>query len=150
MALPRLSSLEDCGDFSKTVEVFLPQLYALPSQILENIGSPAALTQLYIDTNPLISGFVGSLAWGFVFLVVSEINRNWSQVDRLWSLLPNLYIIHVAVWARLAGMPHARVDLIAIFSTAWSVRLSTGFRFWFADSLLVVPIDIQLLAKGWV
>ncbi|KAL6404003.1 DUF1295 domain-containing protein [Ilyonectria robusta] len=128
MALPHLSSLEDCGDFSKTVEVFLPQLYALPSQILENIDSPAALTQLYIDTNPLISGFAASLAWGFVFLVISEINRNWSQVDRLWSLLPNLYIIHVAVWARLAGMPHARVDLIAIFSTAWSCRLT--YNYW--------------------
>ncbi|KAH7162384.1 hypothetical protein B0J13DRAFT_9144 [Dactylonectria estremocensis] len=128
MAIPLLKSIEDCGDFSKTVEPFLPQLYALPNQILENIASPAALSQLYIDTNPLISAFAASLVLGFIFLVVSEINRNWSQVDRLWSLLPNLYIIHIAVWARLAGMPHARIDLIAIFSTAWSCRLT--YNYW--------------------
>lgn len=124
MALPLVKSLADCGDFAKTVEPYIPQLYALPGQVLEAITSPAALKELYIQTNPLISAFAASLVFGFIFLVVSEINKNYSQVDRLWSILPNLYIIHLAGWARLAGVPHSRIDLIAAFTTLWSVRSS--------------------------
>lgn len=121
MALPLLKSLEDCADFSKTVEPYLPQLYALPNEVLSNIASPTALKHLYLRTNPLISGFAISLVLGFVFLVVSEYHKNYSQVDRMWSILPNLYVIHFAVWARLAGAPHSRLDLIAVFTTLWSV-----------------------------
>lgn len=121
MALPLLASLKDCGDYSKTVEPFIPQLYELPYQVLENIGSLSSLKQLYVDTNPLITGFAASITLAFIFLVVSEINRNYSQVDRMWSLLPNLYVVHIAAWARLAGLPHSRVDLIATATTLWSV-----------------------------
>jgi hypothetical protein len=128
MAVPLLKSIRDCGDFSKSVEPYIPQLYALPRQILANITSPAGLRQLYVDTNPLISAFGLSVAFGAIFLVVSEINRNWSQVDRLWSILPNFYIIHLAVWARLTGMAHSRLDLVAIFSTIWSVRFSNSAK----------------------
>ncbi|KAM5351316.1 hypothetical protein ACJ41O_004039 [Fusarium nematophilum] len=128
MALPFLKSIEDCGDYAKTVEPFIPQLYALPEQILENLANPSALKQLYIDTNPLISGFAASLALGLIFLVVSEINRNYSQVDRAWSVLPNLYIVHLAVWARLAGLPPSRIDLVAAATTIWSCRLT--FNYW--------------------
>ncbi|KAK7418850.1 hypothetical protein QQX98_003712 [Neonectria punicea] len=149
MALPLLKSLEDCSDFSKTVEPFLPQLYALPSKILENVRSPAALTQLYIDTNPLISGFAVSVVVSFVVLVVSEINRNWSQIDRLWSLLPNFYIVHLAVWARLAGVPHIRIDLIALFSTLWSCRLT--FNYWRKGGYNVGSEDYRWeIVKGYV
>ncbi|KAH6897253.1 hypothetical protein B0T10DRAFT_506833 [Thelonectria olida] len=128
MAVPLLKSIRDSGDFSKSVEPYIPQLYALPRQILANIANPSGLGQLYVDTNPLISAFGLSVAFGAIFLVVSEINRNWSQVDRMWSILPNFYILHLAVWARLAGLSHSRLDLVAVFSTIWSVRLT--FNYW--------------------
>ncbi|KAM0341945.1 hypothetical protein ACHAPQ_000249 [Fusarium lateritium] len=128
MTLPFVKSLEDCGDYAKTVEPFIPQLYALPRQVLDNIASPDGLRQLYVDTNPLVSGFAISVALGFVFLVVSEINRNYSQVDRMWSILPNLYIVHLSVWARLAGVPSSRVDLISLATTLWSCRLT--YNYW--------------------
>ncbi|RSL76101.1 hypothetical protein CEP51_010270 [Fusarium floridanum] len=128
MAFPFLKSIEDCGDYAKTVEPFIPQLYALPGQILDNIADPSGLRQLYIDTNPLISAFAASVAFSFIFLVVSEINRNYSQVDRMWSLLPNLYIVHLAVWARLAGVPSSRIDLVAAATTVWSCRLT--YNYW--------------------
>ncbi|KAF7551601.1 hypothetical protein G7046_g7672 [Stylonectria norvegica] len=127
MALPLLKSLEDCGDYAKTVEPFIPQLYALPRQILDSIASPTALQQLYIDTNPLISAFAVSIVVGFIVLIVSEVNRNYSQIDRLWSILPNLYIVHMAVWARLAGEPHDRIDLVALATTLWSCRLTFNY-----------------------
>ena len=123
MGLPILRSVKECGDFALTVEPFIPELYALPQLLLNNISSPAALKQLYIETNPLVSGFAASIFLGFVFLVVSEVNRNYSQVDRFWSILPNLYNVHMAVWAFLAGLPYSRLALVALFSTVWSVRL---------------------------
>lgn len=126
MSLPFVKSIEDCGEYAKTVQPYIPQLYALPRQILDNIASPDGLRQIYVDTNPLISGFAISIALGFVFLVVSEINRNYSQVDRMWSILPNLYVVHLSVWARLAGIPSSRVDLIAAATTLWSVCVLTS------------------------
>lgn len=123
-ALPSLKRIEECADFYKTVEPFIPQFYALPARLLATGGSPHDLKQVYAETNPLVSAAAASLFLGFIFLVVSEINRNYSQVDRMWSLLPNLYIVHLAVWARVAGVPHARLDLVATFTTLWSVRSS--------------------------
>ncbi|KAL7960716.1 hypothetical protein V8C34DRAFT_275453 [Trichoderma compactum] len=128
MALPQVKSLQDCVDYSKVVEPFLPQLYQLPHRIWESIDSLDALRELYVTTNPLISGFAASLAVGLLALIASEINRNYSQIDRLWSILPNLYVVHIALWARVAGLPHGRVDLIAVCTTIWSIRLT--YNYW--------------------
>ncbi|CAG9972227.1 unnamed protein product [Clonostachys byssicola] len=125
MALPTLQTIEECGDYAKTVEPFIPQLIGLPSSLLNNT---AGLTQLYVETNPLVSAFAASVAFSVAFFIVSELNRNYSQVDRLWSILPNLYVVHLALWARLAGLPHSRIDLIAVFTSLWSARLT--FNYW--------------------
>ncbi|QPH01421.1 hypothetical protein C2857_005621 [Epichloe festucae Fl1] len=127
-ALPVLTSIEDCSDFSKTVEPFIDQFYQLPGRLVASVGSTEALHRLYVETNPLVSGFSASLFLAGVFLIVSEINRNYSQVDRLWSILPNLYIVHLAVWARSTGLDHTRIDMVALFSTAWSIRLT--YNYW--------------------
>lgn len=121
MAQPHFLSLEDCAEWSKTVEPFLPQLYELPGRLLDNIADPGKLLQLYKQTNPLISGFAFSLFLGAVFLVVSEINRNYSQVDRMWSLLPTIYNVHFKVWASLNNVSSPRLDLIVFWSVVWSV-----------------------------
>ncbi|KND95165.1 hypothetical protein TOPH_00697 [Tolypocladium ophioglossoides CBS 100239] len=127
MLLPVLESLRDCSEYSLTVEPFLPQLYALPARLLD-VRDSEGLTQLYIETNPLLSAFAVSVFLAGVFLIVSEVNRNYSQVDRLWSILPNVYVDHLAIWARLAGLPHSRIDLVAAFTTVWSCRLT--FNYW--------------------
>ncbi|KAK0621250.1 hypothetical protein B0T17DRAFT_617721 [Bombardia bombarda] len=128
MALPALRALEDCSDWSKTVEPFIPQFYALPEKLLQVSTSPQGLVQLYRETNPLVSGFALSLFLGAVFLVVSEINRNYSQVDRCWSLLPTIYLAHFNLWARLAGLPSQRLDAAVFVGTAWSIRLT--YNYW--------------------
>ncbi|KAL2752509.1 hypothetical protein ACRALDRAFT_2044308 [Sodiomyces alcalophilus JCM 7366] len=126
-ALPPLEKLEECADFSKTVSPFLPQLYDLPHKILENITSPQGLLRVYIETNPLIFGFGVSIFLSVVFLVAAEWNRNWSQVDRAWSFLPNLYIGHLALWARLAGVPSERIEFVLAATTLWSARLTYNY-----------------------
>lgn len=121
MALPILQTLDECSDFSKTVEPFIPQLYELPQRLLRAFSGREGLVDLYLDTNPLISGFAFSVFLGAVFLVAAEINRNYSQVDRFWSLLPTFYIAHFDLWAHLSGLPSQRIDIILLFSTLWSV-----------------------------
>lgn len=122
-ALPVVRSMVECTDFSKTVTPFLDQFYALPQLILEAGLSAEGLKEVYATTNPLISGFAFSLALAPIFLILSEINRNYSQVDRVWSILPSVYTAHYAIWARLNGIPTQRLDNILAFSVAWSVSL---------------------------
>jgi hypothetical protein len=127
-AMPVITSFGDCASFAKTVSPYIPQLYALPNTIYAHLTNPSALLQIYTDTNPIISGFSFSLALFPIFLILSEINRNYSQVDRVWSILPAVFHIHYAVWARLNGLPTDKVDLATAFSVIWSARLT--FNYW--------------------
>jgi steroid 5-alpha reductase family enzyme len=128
-ALPLVKTLEECADYAKTVEPFLPQLYDLPSQVAAHITDPQALKDLYVNTNPLMT----SLAFATMFvtplvLALSEINRNYSQVDRVWSVLPVIYNVHYAVWAHLNGLPTYKLDHIMAVSIIWGARLS--YNYW--------------------
>jgi hypothetical protein len=127
MALPVVHALEDCADFATAVKPFIPQLYDIPGKLLDVVAGRESLLELYSKTNPLISGFAISVLLGAVFLVVAEVNRNYSQVDRCWSLLPTLYIAHFDAWARLAGLPTRRIDAALLFSTIWSVSCKAGW-----------------------
>lgn len=121
MALPWVKTVEDCADYSRVVEPYLPQLYELPTKIVDTVLNRDSLLELYKTTNPLVSGLGFSIFLGAVFLVVSEINRNYSQVDRMWSLLPTVYNAHFAAWSHLNGLPSRRVDLVLLWSIIWSV-----------------------------
>ena len=63
-----------------------------------------------------------------IFLLVSEINKNYSQVDRVWSILPTVFHAHWALWARLNGLPTKRVDTVLACSVVWTLRLT--YNYW--------------------
>lgn len=121
MALPVVKTLKDCADFQKTVLPYLPQLYDLPQQLLQSYDNPTELRNIYLATNPLITALSFSLFLAPVFLLISEINRNYSQVDRMWSILPTIYNAHYVVYAHLSGLPTTRLDNLIAFSCVWSV-----------------------------
>ncbi|KAF6820448.1 DUF1295 domain-containing protein [Colletotrichum sojae] len=125
MALPAISSLQECSEWSKAAEPFIPQLLELPRRIAT---SPQALPRIYLETNPLASATFFSLVVGFVVIGVSEYHKNYSQIDRLWSLLPNWYVLHMGAWAYLNGEPAQRVLLAGVATTLWSARLT--FNYW--------------------
>ncbi|NLE34635.1 MAG: DUF1295 domain-containing protein [Bacteroidales bacterium] len=54
--------------------------------------------------------------------IVSELTRNYSQVDKLWSLLPPAYS-----WMTVAAFPTARTVIMALLVTLWGLRLSYNF-----------------------
>jgi steroid 5-alpha reductase family enzyme len=74
------------------------------------------------------------LAAALVCFVVSSISRNYSQVDKLWSLIPIPYVWIVAFDSGFEG----RLVLMALLVTAWGIRLTYNFsrrggysiRFW--------------------
>lgn len=55
--------------------------------------------------------------------IVSEITRNYSQVDKLWSLLPPVY-----TWVTVAAFPTTRTVIMAVLVTLWGLRLSYNFN----------------------
>ena len=57
-----------------------------------------------------------------VTFLVSEITRNYSQVDKLWSLIPIAY-----AWITVAAVPSIRVIIMASLVTIWGLRLSYNF-----------------------
>ena len=129
--LPAIKTVSDCADFNQTVLPYLPQLYALPQLVYAALLSSDKLNELrilYLSTNPLIFALAFSLFLGPIFLIVSEINKNYSQVDRAWSILPAVYIAHYSFWAHQHSLPTRRLDNILLFAVAWSVRLT--FNYW--------------------
>jgi steroid 5-alpha reductase family enzyme len=56
--------------------------------------------------------------------VLSLLTKNYSQVDRLWSIAPPLY---VAWFAAQAGFADARLDLMLVLTLAWGARLTWNF-----------------------
>ncbi|KAL8932743.1 MAG: hypothetical protein Q9216_006701 [Gyalolechia sp. 2 TL-2023] len=128
MALPMVKSAVACADFSGTVQPYISQLNDLPQQIFQSATSLQALKELYLNTNPLVSAFALSLFLAPIFLVVSEINKNYSQVDRAWSLLPTVYNLHYTVYGHAKGVPTQRLNSLAIISAIWSARLT--FNYW--------------------
>jgi hypothetical protein len=147
MALPVVKTLAECSSFQKTVLPYLPQLYDLPQQLIQSWNNPAELQTIYLATNPLITAFAFSLFLAPVFLLVSEVNKNYSQVDRCWSILPTIYNAHYSLYAHLNGLETSRLDHLLAFSVVWSVSCLLGI---YGNLLMGMldTIDLQLLAQG--
>lgn len=118
-----IDALRLCSSWNPSVTQQFSQIQAFPSRFLESVGSVHDLKEFYLDSSPLVTAFALSLAFAPIFLVVSEVNRNYSQVDRCWSLLPTFYIGHFTLWAHLKEWPTQRLDLLLGCATLWSVSL---------------------------
>lgn len=63
------------------------------------------------------------LITALVCFVVGELTRNFSQVDKIWSLMPAVYC-----WITLSAFPSSpRIWLMAMLVTIWGLRLSYNF-----------------------
>jgi steroid 5-alpha reductase family enzyme len=128
VALPAVKSLPDCANFFTTVAPFLHQLYDLPQRVFAHINDLQALQQVYLSTNPLVVALAFALFVTPIVFIVAEVNKNYSQVDRLWSILPVIYNCHYALWAHLAGLPTQRLNHVMAVSVLWGARLT--FNYW--------------------
>ncbi|KAI9367431.1 hypothetical protein BJX61DRAFT_547485 [Aspergillus egyptiacus] len=130
LPLPEVKSLADIVSFNDAVRPFLSQVVALPEQLKPAVAAKDvnALKEIYLSTNPLATALAFTILLSALFIITSEINRNYSQVDRFWSILPSVYNVHYAVWARLSGLRTLNLDTIAAISVVWTIRLT--YNYW--------------------
>lgn len=107
---------------------------------LQAVGFVGALTsanplQLYATVNPFISGLFISLVISFFCFVFALPNRNYSQVDRLWSLLPVFYSWYFTLQPLAASYVKGgdavaidtRLMVMSILVSIWGLRLTYNF-----------------------
>jgi steroid 5-alpha reductase family enzyme len=113
----------------KTVVALLVTILVIPS-IAFTMDEPVTSLQKVV----LIQLVIVYLAAALLCFVVSTLSGNYSQVDKLWSLIPIAYVWIVAVHSGL----EPRLLLMALVVTAWGFRLTYNFsrrggysiRFW--------------------
>ncbi|MBK8564037.1 MAG: DUF1295 domain-containing protein [Saprospiraceae bacterium] len=103
----------------KTIVLLLLALIVLPF-VAFKYDAPLAPEQL----DMLLAMLKLMCGVAFTCFVVSEITRNCSQVDKLWSIMPIGYTWYFAY----AGGWDARMTLMAVLATVWGLRLT--FNFW--------------------
>jgi steroid 5-alpha reductase family enzyme len=54
----------------------------------------------------------------------SLITHDYSWVDRIWSIVP---VVYVWIFAGFAGLANARLDVMAVLVTLWGARLTFNF-----------------------
>jgi steroid 5-alpha reductase family enzyme len=95
----------------------------MTAMLSSGLASLSWLSGYDVSFQELVSSWMTIMA-GVVLLcfIVSEITRNYSQVDKLWSLMPLAY-----AWVTVAAYPSPRVYLMAALVTLWGIRLSHNF-----------------------
>lgn len=56
--------------------------------------------------------------------IASLITKDTSWVDRIWSIVP---VIYIWVFAAFAGLSDVRLDVMAVLATLWGARLTFNF-----------------------
>ena len=74
--------------------------------------------------SPLAVAGLGCAAFAALCWVGSLVTGNCSQVDRLWSIAPPLYVLW---FAARAGFTDARLDVMAVLTALWGARLTYNF-----------------------
>ena len=103
--------------------------------VLCAVFSDYSLTALQRDTLKILMIICGcSVLYCFA---VSQITKNYSQMDKLWSILPVAYVWVIAV----KGGMKLRLVVYALIVTAWGIRLTINFarkgayrlKFWLGE-----------------
>ncbi|KAG2213558.1 hypothetical protein INT46_002264 [Mucor plumbeus] len=101
---------------------------AIRSFVSSSIQDPSQLIALYKETDPLESSLYFSSVLITIHYIVSEITKNYSQVDRAWSILPGIYAWHYTIHDYLLnGSFHPRLLVGSILISIWGSRLTYNF-----------------------
>jgi steroid 5-alpha reductase family enzyme len=73
---------------------------------------------------PLVLPFYAFAAIAFTCWALSVVTREYSWVDRIWSLTPQLY---VGLMAYQRGFSDPRLNLMTALTTLWGARLTFNF-----------------------
>ncbi|MBI1288885.1 MAG: DUF1295 domain-containing protein [Flavobacteriales bacterium] len=102
----------------KTAIVLFASILAIPA-IAIYLADP--LTALQVEAIRSTVSVYAVVA--FLCFLLSEVTKNYSQVDKLWSIIP---IFHAWNMASIAGF-NERTVLMASLVTVWGIRLTLNF-----------------------
>lgn len=71
----------------------------------------------------ILNGLYFALGTAALTFITAEITRNCSQIDKLWSILPVIYIWYIAYESDW----NTRIVLMAVLITCWGARLTFNF-----------------------
>jgi steroid 5-alpha reductase family enzyme len=74
--------------------------------------------------SPLLVALLVAAAVCVFCWVASVITKDTSWVDRIWSIVP---VVYVWIFAVAAGMRDARLDVMAVLALLWGARLTFNF-----------------------
>ena len=113
----------------KTILALLITIIVIPVLAFTVDESPDLLQQEILNDLTVVY-----LAAALLCFMVSTLSKNYSQVDKLWSLIPIVYVWMTAVKSGF----EPRIFLMAVLVTVWGLRLTYNFsrrggysfRFW--------------------
>jgi steroid 5-alpha reductase family enzyme len=76
------------------------------------------------SVSPLQAALIACATLAFVCWAASLVSGNVSQVDRLWSIAPPLYVLWFASQARFRDI---RLDVMMVLTALWGARLTYNF-----------------------
>jgi steroid 5-alpha reductase family enzyme len=82
------------------------------------------MLEIYRETDPLVTALWVAGGLALLCWVLSVVTKEYSWVDRLWSITPVLFAVHFAGYA---GFADARLNLMAGLTVLWGVRLTYNF-----------------------
>ncbi|KAI9250634.1 hypothetical protein BY458DRAFT_524675 [Sporodiniella umbellata] len=92
------------------------------------ISNPHLLVDHYKTHDPLIFASYFTAAITVVHYLASEITRDYSQVDRCWSILPGIYAWHFTIHNYISeGTLNLRLVVASILISIWGARLTYNF-----------------------
>ena len=80
--------------------------------------------EVYRSTDPLVAALWVAGGLGLVCWVLSIVTKEYSWVDRLWSITPALFAVH---FAGHVGFRDPRLNLMATLTVLWGARLTYNF-----------------------
>ena len=95
---------------------------------LPHLEFPSDVGDIFPQRNPLATASALYLVFTFSTWLVSIITGNYSQIDRLWSIIP---VVYVALFANATKLQTGQWDEIgtnlAILVGIWGARLTYNF-----------------------
>ena len=83
----------------------------------------------------LYGGALIAVSIALLAFLTSEVTRNYSQIDKLWSIIPPIFAWY---FAGASGW-QPRLVLMALLATAWGARLT--FNFWRRGGYCVATLE---------
>ncbi|KAK7208403.1 hypothetical protein BZA70DRAFT_254568 [Myxozyma melibiosi] len=85
------------------------------------------LKEFFVNSHPYTAAALLHVAVMGLTFVIGTLQDEYSQVDRIWSLLPAFTIIMYTVHSYLNGIAASRLWIYTIIVVIWSVRLTYNF-----------------------